>query len=239
VEIDLIGVTLREKRKEKKIPLKKISQATRIREKYLEALEEEDYGVFPAEVYLKGFLRTYANYLGLDGNELVHIYEQEHPAQDIKPELSVQTTDATLHLMSRKKSRKFKLLWVGVLAIILIILIPGKIFRYSMLPIEWYTVEHLKHNQNQNKPVELLLEARFKQLTWMRIVADGVFMEERNFSPGELKTWKAKDRFELKIGNVYGLDLRLNNKFIDIISPSKNSVLDLKLDKGAVGDATQ
>ena len=41
--------------------------ATKIRGKYLRALEEEQFDVLPAQTYVKGFLRTYAEYLGLDG----------------------------------------------------------------------------------------------------------------------------------------------------------------------------
>ncbi|MFH1238544.1 MAG: RodZ domain-containing protein [bacterium] len=233
----MIGITLREKRKEKKIPLKKISEATKIRVKYLEALEEENYEIFPAEVYLKGFLRSYANYLELNGNELVQVYEQEHPQQNIKPELNLRTTKVTVPLRPKKRNRKTALVFISTLAVIVTLLIPAKIFYYSTLPIQWYIGKNSK--DIKNGPVVMSLEARVKQVTWMRVIADGVKIEERNFYPAELKTWQAKDKFELKIGNVYGLDLRLDDKWIDIISPSKDSVLDIKLDRGAVGDTTQ
>jgi cytoskeleton protein RodZ len=65
-----IGRILEKRRKEKGLSLEEVEQATKIRKRYLDGLEREDYAVLPAGVYAQGFLKTYANYLGLDGEEL-------------------------------------------------------------------------------------------------------------------------------------------------------------------------
>ena len=65
-----IGRILEQKRKEKGLSLDEVEQATKIRKRYLDGLEREDYAVLPAGVYAQGFLKTYANYLGLDGEAL-------------------------------------------------------------------------------------------------------------------------------------------------------------------------
>jgi len=70
-----IGDLLRNTRLEKGLSLKDVQTETKIRQKYLEALEKGDFQVIPGEVYLKGFLRCYANALGLDGMELVERYK--------------------------------------------------------------------------------------------------------------------------------------------------------------------
>src|SRR3712207_7158750 len=57
-------------RKQRGLTLDEAEQATKIRKRYLAGLEREDYGVLPDAVYARGFLKTYANYLGLDGEEL-------------------------------------------------------------------------------------------------------------------------------------------------------------------------
>lgn len=62
-----IGTSLREARLRQGIDLPRVEADTKIRAKYLRALEEERFEVLPAETYVKGFLRTYAEYLGLDG----------------------------------------------------------------------------------------------------------------------------------------------------------------------------
>src|SRR3712207_9493670 len=57
-------------RKQRGLTLDEAEQATKIRKRYLDGLEREDFGVLPDAVYARGFLKTYANYLGLDGDEL-------------------------------------------------------------------------------------------------------------------------------------------------------------------------
>jgi cytoskeletal protein RodZ len=62
-----IGNSLREARVRQQLELGEIELATKIRARYLRALEEETFEALPAQTYVKGFLRTYADYLGLDG----------------------------------------------------------------------------------------------------------------------------------------------------------------------------
>jgi cytoskeleton protein RodZ len=65
-----IGRILEKARKERGLTLDEAENATKIRKRYLAGLEREDFGVLPDAVYAQGFLKTYANYLGLDGEEL-------------------------------------------------------------------------------------------------------------------------------------------------------------------------
>ena len=65
-----IGPVLEKARKERGLTLEEAEHATKIRKRYLVGLEREDYGVLPDAVYVQGFLKTYANYLGLDGEGL-------------------------------------------------------------------------------------------------------------------------------------------------------------------------
>src|SRR5881275_2224549 len=62
-----IGNSLREARVRRGVDFTQAEQATKIRGKYLRALEDEQFGLLPSETYVKGFLRTYADYLELDG----------------------------------------------------------------------------------------------------------------------------------------------------------------------------
>lgn len=62
-----IGNSLREARLRQGLEIPRIESDTKIRGKYLRALEEEQFELLPGDTYVKGFLRTYADYLGLDG----------------------------------------------------------------------------------------------------------------------------------------------------------------------------
>lgn len=76
-----LGEKLRNLRSERRISLSEVSRSTRIQLKYLEYLEEGNYKKLPVDVYVKGFLRGYAEFLGVDENILIRLYEKE---KDIK-----------------------------------------------------------------------------------------------------------------------------------------------------------
>src|SRR5919199_2032621 len=69
-----IGNSLREARLRQHLDFDDAEQATKIRGKYLRALEDEQFDLLPAETYVRGFLRTYAEFLGLDGQLYVDEY---------------------------------------------------------------------------------------------------------------------------------------------------------------------
>jgi len=70
-----LGETLRQARLDKGVSLADAARDTRIRRAYLEALESEDGAALPAAVYTRGFLRTYAEYLGLNPQAMVDLFQ--------------------------------------------------------------------------------------------------------------------------------------------------------------------
>lgn len=73
-----IGDTLRDARRRQNRSLADAAIQTRVREPYLAALEEEEFATLGGDVYVKGFLRSYAKYLGLDPEPLVDVYRRHH-----------------------------------------------------------------------------------------------------------------------------------------------------------------
>ena len=73
-----IGSTLREARMRQRIDIAEIEADTKIRAKYLRALENEEWDLLPGPTYVKSFLRTYADALGLDGRLLIEEYKLRH-----------------------------------------------------------------------------------------------------------------------------------------------------------------
>lgn len=90
-----LGETLRRARNAKQISLEDAERVTRIPRKYLEALELENFGILPAPVYARGFLRSYATYLGLEPNDLLPFFPVGHveePQLDPLPEMNEPRT---------------------------------------------------------------------------------------------------------------------------------------------------
>jgi transcriptional regulator with XRE-family HTH domain len=73
-----IGATLREARMRARIDISEIESETKIRAKYLRALENEEWDLLPGPTYVKSFLRTYAEALGLDARLLLEEYKLRH-----------------------------------------------------------------------------------------------------------------------------------------------------------------
>jgi cytoskeleton protein RodZ len=80
-----IGNSLREARLRQQLEFPELELATKIRSKYLRALEEEQFDVLPAQTYVKGFLRTYADQLGLDGQLYVDEYNSRYVVGEDEP----------------------------------------------------------------------------------------------------------------------------------------------------------
>jgi cytoskeleton protein RodZ len=80
-----IGSSLREARQRQDIDLAEAERAVMIRAKYLRALEQEDFDVLPAQTYVRGFLRTYADFLGLDGQLYVDEYTSRFVIDEYAP----------------------------------------------------------------------------------------------------------------------------------------------------------
>jgi cytoskeletal protein RodZ len=74
--VQTLGEKLSRARKRKGVDLIEAELATKIRAKYLEALENEDFDLLPNDIYVKGFLSTYSRYLGLDPDKIQGLYAQ-------------------------------------------------------------------------------------------------------------------------------------------------------------------
>lgn len=76
-----IGNSLRTARERQGIGYAEVELATKIRARYIRGLEEEDFAALPSDAYIRGFLRTYADYLGLDGGVYVEEYVSRFPTR--------------------------------------------------------------------------------------------------------------------------------------------------------------
>jgi hypothetical protein len=77
-----LGELLRTKREEKLLELSQVSESTKIPQKLLKALEEGDYEAFASDVYLKGFLKNYAKFLGIDVQKAMAVFRRERRAKE-------------------------------------------------------------------------------------------------------------------------------------------------------------
>lgn len=116
-----IGNTLREARVRRNISLQQAEEETKIRVKYIQAMENEDFDVLPAGTYVKGFMRTYAEYLGLDSQLLIDEYNERFGSGDHREHIIHQQRPAkAMKTESKRHKSQANYLLVAIIAIVII-----------------------------------------------------------------------------------------------------------------------
>jgi cytoskeleton protein RodZ len=124
-----IGNSLREARERQGLGYPEIELATKIRAKYIRALEEEDFTSIPGDAYIRGFLRTYSEYLGLDGD----VYVDEYASRFItswRDELPPKSERRRIRRRERSVERRVVLLVLAGIVVVAVLVfaafsIPG------------------------------------------------------------------------------------------------------------------
>lgn len=137
------GKILREKRLNLNKTIKQCAEETKISKRFIEGLEEENVEIFPGEAYFTGFLRVYAEYLGLDSKELIDIYKKQS-----KIEQPIPYNELTKPL--KKGLSKSSIIILSSLLVLIIILF----FVYNFFiktPNKEFTNTTKKEEVTQNK----------------------------------------------------------------------------------------
>ena len=126
------GKTLKETREEKGITIEEASKATKIRKKYILALENDDFSKIPGKVYEKAFLKTYASYLEIDQDKILDEYQLDQQLDGVEEE----NLGRKRRTKKNKKASIFNLIsriTGKVMIIILIIILFGGVVGYNLL----------------------------------------------------------------------------------------------------------
>ncbi len=130
--MEKIGEKLRDARELKKLTIKDVMKETNISAKYLEALEDEEFDKIPGEPYLLGFLRSYAEFLKLNGDEIVQSYKGYKIGESATPleELTKPTNLFSLPSLPAVFNKNKKILYIsgGAIGLILIIWLLSSVF---------------------------------------------------------------------------------------------------------------
>ncbi|WP_072867034.1 helix-turn-helix domain-containing protein [Desulfofundulus thermosubterraneus] len=240
-----IGNVLREARQARGVSLEQVEEETKIRRKYLEALEEEAFDVLPGRVYVRGFLRNYARFLGLDAEALVARFEEMLPLEETQP--------VTQPLAGVEK--KLRLGWpfgrlayvaTGLLLAVLLLWGSGWLFgltrhtayddqgrgqpgvsqdRHAGTPDRSFP-ENSGHTQNaptstgtENRSPEgihLVLNVT-DETCWMRVVVDGKTMFTGEVAANQSKSFQAKEHIWVKLGNAGVVNVRVNGRDLGVL----------------------
>ena len=133
-----IGEVLRSTRSRLGLDIYTVQRETRIRAKYLEALENEQWVVLPGPTYVKGFLRTYAGYLGLDADALVDEYRrriERSPAAEQPYMFSEPLLERRRRLAQPERRPWGQILGVVAVAVLAVLAVAA-VIRFD--PLNWF-----------------------------------------------------------------------------------------------------
>lgn len=116
-----IGVTLREARNRRRVDLSEAEAATKIRIRFLRAMENEEWDVLPGGAYTRAFIRTYASYLGLDGERLADEFRRDTAPLESERAPRVQAAGSVERHGPRGSGR----VWIVLVALGLVGLLIG------------------------------------------------------------------------------------------------------------------
>lgn len=215
-----IGLTLKEAREKEGLSLSKASKDTKIDVKYLEALENEDFEALPSPGYVKIYLHKYGEYLDLNVTDLLKHYETRGKAVRLarfKPEEDI--------IAVRQKSVSG--VYLTILGLVLLFTLGIHLFSRYWRPNPKGYIQPVAIEES-SVPLEIVATGK----TWIRLLTDGKLSFEGFLYQGANPQWEVKQNFRIRIGNVYNTKLKFDNKPVDILSPSKDAVVELSRDRG-------
>ncbi|MEW5899394.1 MAG: RodZ domain-containing protein [Bacillota bacterium] len=230
-----IGETFKQVRKERGLSLEEIAEKTKIRRRYLEAIEEENFGLLPGRVYVKGFLRNYAKFLGLNPEPLVALYEERYPGE--------QPAAVAAEVPPKKEkivhSRRKPLIYVFLAAVLCLAAfglyawqagalfsqapddvrapgnadgrdLPGQVYAPPDQPASPPVSPVLEDNAPP-RGVSLVLDV-VQDSCWMRVVVDGETKFEGELTARQSRSFSGKERIKVKLGNAGAVQVQVNGR---------------------------
>lgn len=235
--ISTIGERLKRAREEKGISLEEAHRATKIHPNVLEALEEDRLENILSKAYVKGFIKSYAQYLGLDVNSILEQYSLKQTSWSGEKPTLVQKP------VLQKKDRRFSqsvivalafIIWLSILSFATVRFINSyKSFTQDKKPIApKRTAERPKKTKRQPAPAKEILKSRLIPIpksrsieltiltsrdVWLKVMQDGELAFHGILSENSKETWQANSEIRLsQIGRPKALKLIVNGKDVDL-----------------------
>ncbi len=216
-----IGTELKRERELRGITLQEIADATKINIRYLRDLEEDRLENLPGTFFLKGIIRSFAKYIGLDEKTILNsYYESElHREQEQEEEEEIQKIQYTLPIKVKRilYSISLFLALMAVLTLIYLFFYQKPTARQVEETSSTQTIQESVPTPPPEIPVleeekELVLELIFLMETWIQIYADGELVIDGLKFEGEKVKVIAKKELLIHTGNAGGILVTLNNK---------------------------
>jgi cytoskeleton protein RodZ len=229
-----IGATLREARMRAKIDINEVEARTKIRAKYLRAIENEEWDLLPGDVYVKSFLRTYGDYLGLDTRQLLDDFRRRYE----RPSDNEMRPIAPLGRERDRPPRRPRLpswLLVGVVLVAVVVLLVVVGNNNKPKPASTTTTQAGASHHQRHRPRHRSGGVATKPRTVkLQLVATGPLyvclvdgkghklIAGQTFNTGETIPTKTSSKLLLTLGNAQ-VKMKVNGAAVNV-APSSNPI---------------
>ncbi|MCL1849639.1 MAG: DUF4115 domain-containing protein [Clostridiales bacterium] len=235
-----IGGILRDARDRKAVSLDEIEEATKIKKRYLLAMEQEEWNQLPGKVYAKGFLRTYARYLGLDEQSMADMFELSFAARAAEAAEALSGTDRKRHGKRQRKQRTAKQQEVDLhnkprkKMIYVLCILSVAVLTFSVWAYKTYYLNEVEAEKQAPPPIvqpqpepsiepaakdlapdpvvmaDFSIKLEAKESCWLRLKDNEALIYEGTMRPGEIQEFAEVGQVEIRIGNAGGVVMTLN-----------------------------
>jgi cytoskeletal protein RodZ len=228
-----IGSTLREARMRERIDISEVEARTKIRAKYLRALENEEWDLLPGPVYAKSFMRTYGDFLGLDSRMLLDEFKRRYESpSDHEPRPS---STIARERERRRRTPRFPT-WAPIALVVVVIL--GVLYAVGSAtqsgpssssagkPRHHPARHHATpvHTSTVATPTKVTLQLVPTSTVYVCLVngAGAKLINERTFSAGEQVPTETAPTMLLTLGNA-SVHMKVNGKAVPV-APSASAI---------------
>ena len=237
-----VGALLKEARLAQNLELSQVEEQTNIRANYLKAIEDEDYSKVPGDVFTKGIIRSYGNFLGLKGSDLVDMYKAKQTGTSVEEinAMSGAIPEKQVKLNINLKPKRdwgtgngfslsnlelpTKQIAMGLGAVVLLGLmyvgVPKLVDMMKAKPEQPAATVTQQVNTPVEAPkvlkdkVDLTIEA--VDSCWTEVIGDGKELFSGTIGAGEKKQFTAKEKLVVKYGNIGRVKITVNGQPVDL-----------------------
>jgi cytoskeletal protein RodZ len=218
LNLDIVGPLLKERREQKGLSLADVSNSLKLRNSMVAAIESADWKILPHAVYVKGYLREYARYLGIY-EEIVSLLQEvkEEPIEESKTVEAPEPAPVKI-LRPRTPPRRRALIYASLAAALVLFFAIDRSIR---MDVPTRDIERTTHTtatiQARSAEQQTVSEAKKLMITchertWISVLIDGQERKEMMLNPQEILVLNGRESFDLLVGNAGGIKIFLNGK---------------------------
>lgn len=236
------GAGFKRARESSGLPLEKIAAETRISTRFLVAIENEDFHLLPGGVFNRGFIRSYAERVGLNPEQALADYDRISSAVEEPVEVLRNVERASM----KKSERSLYPIAGGLLALLIIVFYvvtrngsAGSVAEPAATPapqpapaaapvatepvaapVPGPAIAPAPAPAPAVETQPLVLDLNVKDLSWIKITTDGTVALSDNLQPGSKQHFTAKSSIDLMLGNAGGASFTINGREVGTLGKS-------------------